>query len=585
MTDQEILSNYVGAFVDELFRSGVKHVVISPGSRSTPLAMIMAEHPSLKVWVHVDERSAGFFALGIAKARREPVALLCSSGTAGANYYPAVIEAAQSRVPLIVLTADRPHELRDNGAPQAINQLKLFGDFPKWFMEMAVPDSSPDLIRYIRTTASRAASVSAMAPAGPVHLNFPFRDPLIPDLSYSGLFSDGRVNNEPWVSVPEHTTMLNEEAITYYANLVESKKGVIVVGPQENPELADFIFKLADALQFPVLADPLSKCRIPGEPLLISSYDALLRGEVASELHPDVILRFGAMPVSKAYMLFIKDLTDAVQVVVDENGFRDPTLMSSDMPSVTPIRFAKSLLSVIERNTSNGRWIEKWQALNAKAIGLLSSYEEEELFEGSVFRELSKLMQADQLLFVGNSMPIRDLENFLLPENNSPEVMGNRGANGIDGIVSTALGASVSYSSSVLVIGDLSFYHDMNGLLLAKLYDLNMTIIVVNNDGGGIFSFLPQRQYDKHFEQLFGTPLGLDYEHTANLYGASFDRVSNWGEFRSAFQGSTAQRGLSIIEVPTDRQVNIMLHKKVFASINEATSRVSKELSHEDFDR
>ena len=581
MTDQEVLSSYVGAFVDELVRSGVNHAVVSPGSRSTPIAMVMAEHPKLKVWVHVDERSAGFFALGMAKAQKEPVALLCSSGTAGANYYPAVIEASQSKVPLIVLTADRPHELRDIGAPQAINQIKLFGDFPKWFMEMSMPNSSSELTRYIRTAASRASAISSMIPAGPVHLNFPFRDPLIPDLSYPGLFSDGRDNHQPWVNVPEQIRVLKEEAISFYADKLIGKKGIIVVGPQENTELAESVYKLAKSLGYPVLADPLSKCRWSHHPNLVEGYDAFLRGELDLDIAPDIILRFGAMPISKAYMLYVKQLSDPTHIVVDEEGWRDPTLLSSDMPSVSAIEFAEMIFNAIQdRKPKDNQWLEKWQEINNRTIELLKEeMETDQLFEGHVFRELGKVMHPDELLFVGNSMPIRDLDNFFFTEDLAPTVMGNRGANGIDGIVSTALGASTAFPSSVLVIGDLSFYHDMNGLLLSKLYELNMTVIVVNNDGGGIFSFLPQRQHEEHFEQLFGTPLGLNYEHTAALYGGTFDRISSWEEFRVAFEKSHKVEGLNIIEVPTDRHSNIELHKKVFAKVNKATKGMFQEWS------
>ncbi|WP_273853215.1 2-succinyl-5-enolpyruvyl-6-hydroxy-3-cyclohexene-1-carboxylic-acid synthase [Guptibacillus spartinae] len=581
MTDQEILSSYVGSFVDELVRSGVKHAVVSPGSRSTPLAMMMAEHPLLKVWMHIDERSAGFFALGMAKAHQEPVALLCSSGTAGANYYPAVIEAAQSNVPLIVLTGDRPHELRDNGAPQAIDQIKLYGDYVKWFMEMAMPSSSPDLNRYVRTAASRATAVSSSVPAGPVHLNFPFRDPLIPDLAYSGLFSEGRADHSPWVKATDHLRMLSEEVIAEYANKLVGKKGIIVVGPQDSEELAEPLFALAEKLGYPVLADPLSKCRHSDSPNLIEGYDAFLRGDVDSLLYPEVVIRFGAMPVSKAFMLFMKKVASPVQIVVDERGWRDPTLASSDMLTVSPVSFVNSLLPTVGRTGFNETdWLEKWNAVNQTTLPLLhKDLDSDGLFEGHVFRELGKLMSAGELLFVGNSMPIRDMENFFLPENSRPTVMGNRGANGIDGIISTAIGASTAYSSSVLVIGDLSFYHDMNGLLLAKLYEINLTVIVVNNDGGGIFSFLPQREQSNHFEQLFGTPHGLNYEHAAALYEASFERISNWNEFREAYVKSQNHHGLSIIEVPTDRDANLLLHREMFAKVSKETAIVLQECS------
>lgn len=580
MTDGLILSKYVGAFVDELTRAGVSDVVISPGSRSTPLAMVMADHPTLTTWIHVDERSAGFFALGMAKAQKKPVALLCSSGTAGANYYPAVIEAAQSNTPLIVLTADRPHELRDNGAPQAINQNHLFGDFAKWYMEVSMPDAS--LIRYIRTIASRASAISLQAPSGPVHLNFPFRDPLVPDLSDSAIYQEGRANEEPWVRVPESTMMINEHDLSRYMEMLRKKKGLLVVGPQGDERLSDAVIQLAHETGFPVLVDPLSNCRNNRDPFIIESYDAFLKGESKTKLKPEVVLRFGAMPISKAYMKYIDQLENVQQIVVDEKGWRDPTLTNTDMLVASPSAFCAQLLGEFQKEPKVGfgkEWLELWKTINDTTIDVLLTAHKDEMFEGNVFRELNHLLSENSLLFVGNSMPIRDLDSFFIPQHGSPDVMGNRGANGIDGVVSTALGASVSYESTVLVIGDLSFYHDMNGLLLAKLYGLNMTIIVVNNDGGGIFSFLPQaeKEHEKHFEHLFGTPIGLDYEHTAALYGATFDRATSWESFRTLFENAKNHNGLSIIEVPTDRNLNKTLHKDVFSMVSDATRSILKE--------
>ncbi|WP_270179679.1 2-succinyl-5-enolpyruvyl-6-hydroxy-3-cyclohexene-1-carboxylic-acid synthase [Alkalihalobacillus sp. CinArs1] len=579
MNDQRILSKYVGAFVDELSRSGVNDVVISPGSRSTPLAMVIANHPTITSWVHVDERSAGFFALGIAKAQKKPVALLCSSGTAGANYYPAVIEAAQSKIPLLILTADRPPELRDNGAPQAIDQNQLFGSFPKWYMEASMPDASQSLIRYIRTVASRASAISLQAPSGPVHLNFPFRDPLVPDLSDETIYQEGRANDEPWVTVPGNSININDLEIASYVEMLMKKKGLIVVGPQEDKGLSDAVRKLSEATGFPIFADPLSNCRDMNNPMVIESYDALLKGE-SKTLKPEVVIRFGAMPISKAYMQYIDKLEDVHQIVVDEAGWRDPTLNSSHMVVASPFSFCQQLLENLDKDSKrvDYEWSELWQTINKKATDVLLA-DQSEMFEGHIFKELANLLSEESLLFVGNSMPIRDLDNFFLPKHGSPTIMGNRGANGIDGVVSTALGASVSFDYSVLIIGDLSFYHDMNGLLLGKLYGLNLTIIVMNNDGGGIFSFLPQaeKEHEKHFERLFGTPIGLDYRHAAALYGATFERASSWEEFNELFHASKNHKGLNIIEIPTDRNLNKVLHRDVFSKVSETTSAVLKE--------
>src|SRR5699024_9155743 len=302
----EHLTRYTAHFVEELVRSGVTDVVISPGSRSTPLAMTMVEHSSLKAWVIIDERSAAFFALGLAKATERPVAIVCTSGTAAANYFPAVVEAHYSRVPLIVLTADRPHELRDVGAPQAIEQIKLYGDYVKWFQEMALPEATSNMLNYVRSKAVRAVYLAAEGNAGPVHLNFPFREPLVPDFTLENLWGKQDNLNNSYHAITTGKKELSDYQLEQIVDQLKNKKrGLIVCGPQVEKEFAQAISSLAFEWGLPILADPLSQVRSGNhfKDYVIEGYDAILRNEtVRKQLKPDFIIRFGAMPVSKAYL-------------------------------------------------------------------------------------------------------------------------------------------------------------------------------------------------------------------------------------------------------------------------------------------
>ncbi|WP_316252496.1 2-succinyl-5-enolpyruvyl-6-hydroxy-3-cyclohexene-1-carboxylic-acid synthase [Bacillus aquiflavi] len=515
MSHLEALTAYTAAFVAELVKAGVEDVIISPGSRSTPLAMMMAEHPDLKIRIHVDERSAAFFALGIAKASEKPTVLLCTSGTAAANYYPAVIEAKYARVPLIVLTADRPHELRDVGAPQAIDQIHLYGKNVKWFVEMALPENSQDMIRYARTVCTRAVTVASRTPAGPVHLNFPFREPLIPDLERENLFE---LTERPHGCMNIHTGILSlqaEDAETIATELNNYEKGLIICGPIEDCTLTEKIVELADALQYPIIADPLSQMRSGkhcGEKI-VTSYDTFLKNEKAQKLlKPEVIIRFGEMPTSKALLFFLKKHRSIRQFIIDGGGgWRDPSGTGTDMVCCDEKAFCQSITNYLVVKNST-KWLNKWLEIDAVTQrGLLQINQQSSLSEGKLFSLLAKILPNHSTLFVGNSMPIRDLDTFFHFNNKSIRIMGNRGANGIDGIVSTALGAATVSEPLYLIVGDLTFFHDLNGLLAAKLYNINIKIILINNNGGGIFSFLPQSKHAANFEKLFGTPLNLDF--------------------------------------------------------------------------
>jgi len=586
---------YLSAFVDELVRSGLKHIVISPGSRSTPIAVLAAEHAELKVWIHIDERSAAFFALGLAKRSGQPVALLCTSGTAAANYYPAIAEANLSRVPLVVLTADRPHELRDVGAPQTIDQLGMYGSHVKWFVEMPLPEGNVSMIRHARMVAARAVMTAGAAPTGVVHLNFPLREPLLPELGHPQLFSaERRADNVAYTAdIHAPVGIAKDQLLDLSTELLQAGRGLIVVGPCDDKELASRIASLAELLNYPILADPLSQLRSGVHPKahIIDSYDSFLRIEgIVKELQPKLFLRFGAMPVSKPLLLYMNKYIEAKHIVVDEGGWRDPTLLmatritanaavlSQQLVEVLREQEARKLISNLDQaeaaHSEQRAWLSRWQQIQHTSAGVLEEvaahHHDGELFEGTVVKHLQQLMDNGSALFIGNSMPIRDVDSFWRNDEKEIALLANRGANGIDGLVSTAMGVSALQRGTVLLLGDLSFYHDLNGLLAAKLHRLDITIVVVNNDGGGIFSFLPQSTLPNHFEALFGTPIGLDYEHAAHLYGGQFQRVSSWEQFQEAFRQAQASGGLNIIEIPTKRELNVTLHRSIWPKLTKA---------------
>ncbi|MBT2726499.1 2-succinyl-5-enolpyruvyl-6-hydroxy-3-cyclohexene-1-carboxylic-acid synthase [Bacillus sp. ISL-75] len=579
MNHQESLTAYIAAVVAELIFSGVTDVVVSPGSRSTPMAMIMAEHPDLKVHIHVDERSAAFFALGIAKSLNKPVAILCTSGTAAANYFPAIVEARYARVPLIVLTADRPHELREVGAPQAIDQIHLYGKHVKWFSEMALPEKSDEIIRYARTVCARAVAIATSAPSGPVHMNFPFREPLIPKMD-DELF---QLNERPngYIKVQNGDLTLSDEHFQEIAErLNKTNKGVIICGNMGDAEFPNAVTQLAEKLNFPIIADPLSQLRSGQHSLknIIETYDTFLRNEDAKTfLKPEVVLRFGAMPISKALTIFLKENGDAEQFVIDGGaGWRDPSSLSTSMIFCDESVFCKKLLSYTNENPSS-QFLTKWKKVNGLTKENMNALRDiTELSEGKLFYQLADMVPEGATLFVGNSMPIRDLDSFFINNNKAIKVMANRGANGIDGTVSTALGAALYSKSLYLVLGDLTFFHDLNGLIAAKLYNININIIVINNNGGGIFSFLPQSEHSKNFELLFGTPLDLEFEHAVKMFKGEFTKIEDWDHLGSEMMKATNQTGLKVYELRTIRDVNRDEHRGFWSFVSQEISNFVK---------
>lgn len=582
---------FAGAFVDELARNGLRDVCICPGSRSSPLAISFARHAGIRKWTHLDERSAGFFALGMARNAGRPVAIVCSSGTASANFLPAVAEARYGLVPLIVLTADRPPDLVNWGALQTIDQTGIYGDHVKLSVNAEAKEVTTDSMAYIRTLACKVYATSSVSPEGPVHINFPFREPLepatiltdFPEKSAEGHRDawHGRVNGNPFAlnSVYEKTPNMKDmkDLVNYMSG---ADRGLIVCGPNYQTGFANLITNLASKLKYPIFADALSGVRVGSHDrsMVLDTYDGYLRDDDLSTLvSPDFIIRFGPLPVSKALTQYLEKHKNAYQVLVDEcDNWRDPFRVVSKFFNVSPVSFCEALTPLVnnerEHNTWSEWWIEANLAVRQAIERQIDSYEC--MFEGKVFSRLSNLIEDDTALFVGNSMPVRDLDTFYHTSSKSVNFFANRGASGIDGVVSSALGiAAAGARKVVLVIGDISLYHDMNGLLAAKLHGLNATVVVLNNDGGGIFSFLPQADHTDFFEEYFGTPHGLNFRSTADLYDLNYSFTQDWNAFDRAVTESFSSEGVSLIEIPGDRADNVELHGDVWDAISETVKK------------
>ncbi len=574
----EALTHWVVEIAQSLAAHGVKDVVVCPGSRSTPLALAVARHPALRVWMHLDERSAGFFALGIARARHRPAAVLCTSGTAVANLLPAVVEAHLARVPLLLLTADRPPELRDNGAPQTIDQIGIFGRNVRWFIDLPVPQMT--LLPFLRATLGRAIGLTQIAPAGPVHLNLPFREPLVPDRS---LMATLLAQTPSSVQVTPARRMLGgAELATLASSLIEYRRGLIIAGPDCPADLGPLLTILAHRLRFPVLADPLSGVRYGPhtDDYILGAYDAFLRDErFVTHYAPEVVLRFGAMPTSKPLLLYLQHHPQARQLVIDGGaGWREPTSLAREHLQVDEHWFCLALADALASSQREGPtlWLRAWQTAEQTARTTIQAHllAQETISEPGLFARLGTWLPNGTTLFVGNSMPVRDCDTFLAPRSTPLYVIGNRGANGIDGLVSTALGLAAGDATPlVMALGDLSLIHDTNGLIAARLHRLNATILLINNDGGGIFSFLPQASETDQFELLFGTPHGTDFAPLAALYGAQYTLASDWATVHAALQSSFAG-GLHLIEIRTRRDQNVRDHRTIWPLVSAALERV-----------
>ena len=550
MNHKEALTKQVYTFASELYAYGVREVVISPGSRSTPLAIAFEAHPNIKTWIHPDERSAAFFALGLIKGSERPVAILCTSGTAAANYTPAIAESQISRIPLIVLTSDRPHELRSVGAPQAINQVNMFANYINFQFDMPVADGSQEMLNTINYQMQIASQYLYGPHRGPIHFNLPFREPLTPDLEMTeNLKSEHKI-------LPHYQKNIDIQDIK---NVLKDKKGLIIVGDMQH-QAVDQILTYATIHDLPILADPLSQLRKFNHPNVITTYDLLYRSHL--NIDADFIIRVGKPVISKKLNQWLTR-TNAFQILVQNNDkidvFPTPPHISYE---ISANDFFRSLVN--EPTVNRKDWIERWQSIEAQSRKAITQHMSQATDESAFVSTLIQKLTKDDALFVSNSMHIRDVDNLLF--DSEVEVYANRGANGIDGVISTALGMAV-HKRVTLLIGDLAFYHDMNGLLMAKLNDIHINIVILNNDGGGIFSYLPQKTAaEQYFERLFGTPTGLNFEYTAMLYDFSFKRLNNITDFS---QVSFSNMNSYIYEIITNREDNLEQHQLLYQKLSE----------------
>lgn len=600
MTHENRNQLWARVVVEELVRAGIDAVCVAPGSRSTPLVLACAEASDLTVVPHLDERSAAFFALGRGRAAGRPTAVVTTSGTAVANLFPAVVEASQAEVPLLLLTADRPPHLRGADANQAVDQVRIFGSYVREFFEVEPPRVEERSLRHLRGLTARAVAAAEGAPAGPVHMNFPFEKPLEPtrvpgDVPEDFVTSypravEGRPQGEAYVTVGRRRSRVSPSRVAAVLGHLEAAgdAGLVVAGPSgDSRRVGPAARRLAVATGFPLLADPLSGARYDqdggresGDPVVVGRYDLLLRDpRVRRALCPDVMIRVGAAPTSAALSSFLEECAEARQIVVDDgHRFKDHLAVAHDYVRADPANFLDALSGAVSGRsaagtaaTSKPSFAALWRRLDSRVGVVVAEAVEGELFEGQVLRAVVDGMPAGGTLFVSNSMPVRDLDAFVPEVAGTLEVHGNRGASGIDGVVSTALGVSHGLGGRVVaVLGDLAFYHDMNGLVAARRGLGEVTFVVVNNDGGGIFHLLPVRGYDPPFTDLFATPHGLDFRHAATLYDLPYERVSRPEELTRTLSRDGEGEGSRVVEIRTDREVNRRRHEEVEAAVRRA---------------
>ncbi len=581
------------AFAEELERGGLRRAVVSPGSRSTPLAVALWRAPGIEVDVVVDERSAGFFALGAAQAGGAPVALLCTSGTAAANYHPAVAEADESALPLLVLTADRPAELRGVGAGQTIDQIKLYGESVRWFCEVGNHLADDTGLLHYRSVACRALALArGETRPGPVHLNLPWREPLAPlaveeaVTATDPLALNGR-EGRPLTAVTaidlEPSAFVLDEVAGHIGDAIS---GVIVAGRQTDPELRQPLAHLARASGFPILAEPTSQLRLGphDRALVISTYDQLLRNErFARAVVPELVLRFGEMPTSKPLRAWLED-SGADQIVVAPNGgWNEPTRRAAALIRADPTELAAGWAARLESEPrpEPQRWLAAERAARAALdleLGLDGGAatngggEVPPITEPALHRALGRAHADGDLVYTASSMPIRDQETFLDAGAADAALLCNRGANGIDGLVSSGIGAArESGRPTTIVTGELGLLHDLGALAALREVETPVRIVVIDNSGGGIFHFLPQRQAleGEEFEALFGTPRGVSAERAAAAFGVPHRRLGSLAALPAALA-----EGSGLIEVRTDREENVAAHRAATAAVARALSEL-----------
>ncbi len=572
---------WAGLLVEELVRCGVDFFCVAPGSRSTPLVAAIAENPRARSRIHYDERGTSFAALGYARATGKPAAWVTTSGTAVANGRPAVAEAATDNVPMLLLTADRPPELRQTGANQTIVQPGIFGEYVRWSFDMPAPDAAIDPAMVL-TTADQAVHRTLRAPRGPVHLNLMFREPF---LSEPGLETEDelpahlagwRESEGPYTRYAATKPAMDEaEAGRLWSDLRRVERGIVVAGRLTSREQGEAALGLAEALGWPLLPDIGSQVRLGARSEnLAAHYDLLLGSERFAEAHmPEAALHLGGPSVSKRLQQFLSRRHPRLHAVVREDPSRlDPNHRTTHRIEADVVDFCASL-TASERRTSPSSWTASWRDASEKAGGYLERRfsESGELTEPIVARLVSRHIPDGHGLVVASSMPIRDMDAFAASDGAAIPVAANRGASGIDGTVATAAGFAHGLQSPVtLLIGDLALLHDLNSL--AMLRDLPAVIVVLNNNGGGIFEFLPVSQHKEFFEPYFGTPQDVSFEHAAAMFGLAYAHPHTVAEFTESHEAALARNTPTLIEVQTDRGENTELHRNILREVSGAVS-------------
>ena len=550
------MTSYLRHLIAGLKQGGVRQVVISPGSRSTPLALLVKRESDLQYFVAVDERSAGFLALGLAKSSQQPVALLCTSGTAAANFYPAICEAEASNVPLVVLTSDRPPELRNVGAPQTMSQNQLYADHVKFFVELALPESTPLMLRYSFWQGFQLATRATKGVKGVVHANVPLREPLLPDLTQN---------------TPIDLSLAQTSTQSLIAQGWFQKKGMIVLGSERSLAEAQLALILANHLDWPIVGDPLSQlASCDGETQNYVKQADVIFEETRDLPEVEVILRFGKVPVTKNVMFYLRD-SQAVQILVDETQqWPDYLYRSQYLVAESLTKVAKQILQSTPKRDQS--YLQAWQNLQKLAGQAIDETSEQFTFhESQLAMILMKTLARGEQLFVANSNAIRLVDRLSGVSENSFQIFGNRGVNGIDGILSTVAGLAMQTKArTYLLVGDLTLFHDMNGLQLLKSYHLPVTIILLNNNAGGIFSFLSQRSLTADdFDPLFATPLDLDFAQVAKTYELAYQKVESEADFEQAMANSRKLTGANLIELTSQAQVPVDFWQAVLSDFKE----------------
>ena len=567
----DLVYDGIAAFAAELVRSGVTDVVISPGSRSTPLAVTLHAHPALRTWIQLDERCGGFFALGLGRATGVPAVLVCTSGTAASNYLPAVVEAHHGGVPLIACTADRPPELRDWGAGQTIDQVGIYGGATRWAADLPVAGEVG--IDHFRVAAMRAVSAATGANPGPVHLNWPLREPL-----------------EPASDVPVESAERGDDAAETWnrqhlehnpiRGLSGRERGVVIVGPPTGTglsaecALADGIHRFAAAVSWPIIGEPMTHLRRDDAhgSLVVAAADGLLSDvDFATAMAPDVVIRIGRSPTTKPVRLWLEQHRPGRVVLIDPSEhWNDASLTVTDHLRIEP----EMVLTSVKSTRVSSSWLETWRSAEARAQAAIASVVDDgPLLSAAVTRTLVRSLPAQSVLMVSNSMPVRDLDTFS-GGSLAPIVVGNRGASGIDGINSTALGLAAAQPdrSAALFTGDLALLHDLGGLLAAARLDLHLTVVCVDNDGGAIFSMLPiaGRGADVDFEALFRTPHGLELVGLDGFGGIRARSCTSATDLGDAIRDTMAVRapGVDLLIVPVDPGADLAQHRAVSAAVS-----------------